>query len=70
MHQGTKTWHMYIHDFMWCDHSFSQRNKTTEWAVGMGVGDNMEGGLGVGLVDKICKWGGLGTIGRVYKIGG
>ena len=28
---------------MWHDHSFSQRNKTTERAVGLGVGADREG---------------------------
>ena len=32
---------------MWCDHSIIQRNKTTERAVGVGLGSNREGG-GVG----------------------
>ena len=27
---------------MWCDHPFSQRNKITERAVGVSVGDDME----------------------------
>ena len=27
---------------MWRDHPFSQRNKATEWAVGVGVGDKRE----------------------------
>ena len=29
---------------MWCDHPLGQRNKTTERAVGVGVGGNKEGG--------------------------
>ena len=29
---------------MWCDHPFSQKNKTTERAVGVAVGDDREGG--------------------------
>ena len=29
---------------MWCNHPFSLRNKTTEKAVGMGVGGYREGG--------------------------
>ena len=36
---------------MWCGHSFSQRNKTTERAVGGGggeIGDDRERGGGVG----------------------
>ena len=28
---------------MWCNHSFSQRNKTTERAVGVGIGGDWEG---------------------------
>ena len=53
MHQGPKARHVYIHYSMislsktahqkWCDHPFSQRNKTTEWAVEDGVGGNKEG---------------------------
>ena len=31
---------------MWCNHPFSQKNKTTERAVGVGVGDDREGGGG------------------------
>ena len=31
---------------MWCDHPFSQKNKTTERAVGVAVGDDREGGGG------------------------
>ena len=43
---------------MWHDHPFSQRNKTTERAMGVGVGDDRErGGL-----DKFEK-GGVGSIG-------
>ena len=34
---------------IWRDHSFSQRNKPTEWPVGVGVGGNREGGA----LDKI-----------------
>ena len=26
----------------WCNHSFSQRNKTTEWTVEVGVGSNRD----------------------------
>ena len=49
------------------DHLFSQRNKATELAVGMGVGGNCEGGW-----TKFEK-GGLGSIGGgggLHKIGG
>ena len=50
---------------MWHNHPFSQRNKTTERAVGVGVGGNMEErGLG-----KIWKRE-VGNIGVFYKIGG
>ena len=35
---------------MWCNHTFSQRNKTAERAVGMGVGGDRE------------RWGGLDSI--------
>ena len=28
---------------MWCNHSFSQRNKTTERAVGVGIGGDRAG---------------------------
>ena len=33
---------------MWCDHPFSQRNKTAERTVGLGVGGDrqVEGGWG------------------------
>ena len=41
---------------MWRDHLFSQRNKATERAVGVEVGDEEEGGGGG--VDKILKKGG------------
>ena len=33
---------------MWRDHPFSQRNKATERAVGVEVGDEEEGGGGGG----------------------
>ena len=47
---------------MWHNHPFSQRNKTTERAVGVGVGGNMdERGLG-----KIWKRG-VGNIGVFIK---
>ena len=39
----------------WHNHPFSQRNKTTERAVGLGVGGNKERGVGY-----ILKKGGLG----------
>ena len=34
---------------MWCDHPFSQRNNTTERAVGVGFG----GDRGLRVLDKI-----------------
>ena len=51
---------------MWCDDPFSQKNKTTERAmgVGAGVGGNREGGF-----DKILKWW-FGNIVGLHKIGG
>ena len=33
---------------MWRDHPFSQKNKTTKRAVGVGVGGDREGGGRVG----------------------
>ena len=33
---------------MWRDHPFSQRNKTTQWAVRNGIGGNREEGWGEG----------------------
>ena len=35
---------------MWCDHPFSQRNRTTERKVGVGVGNDSKVGGGL---DKI-----------------
>ena len=43
---------------MWCDHLFSQRNKATERAVGMGVRDDRKRGL-----DRIFKKGEVDNIG-------
>ena len=40
---------------MWRDHPFSQRNKTTERAVGVGVGGNKEEGGGGGGVGQNLK---------------
>ena len=37
---------------MWCDHPFSQGNKTTKRVVWVGIGDNRER-RGGGGVDKI-----------------
>ena len=34
---------------MWCDHPFSQKNKTIERAVGVGVGGDRERGVGQNL---------------------
>ena len=34
---------------MWWDQVFNQRNKTTERAVGLGVGGDREGGQGGGV---------------------
>ena len=34
---------------MWYNHPFSQRNKTTEWAIGMGAGGDREGWGGQSL---------------------
>ena len=34
---------------MWRDHPFGQRNKTTERAVGVGVGGDRGGGIGQNL---------------------
>ena len=45
---------------MWCDHPFSQRNKTTKGAVRVELEATEKGWL-----DKILKWGG-----RQYKGGG
>ena len=50
---------------MWRDHPFSQRNKTTERAVGLGVACTREGGA---LGQNLNKEGG-GDIGPLYKIG-
>ena len=53
---------------MWRDHPFSQRNKTTERAVGVGVGVSMVAGVGQNL-KKRDRGGGVGNIG-LHKIGG
>ena len=42
---------------MWHDHWFSQWKKTTERAVGVGVGGDRGGGVG-----KIWKRGGVGNV--------
>ena len=50
---------------MWRDHPFSQRNKATEWAVGVGVGDKREVmGGGGGCLYKIG--GGLGPLCQLW----
>ena len=55
---------------MWHDCPFSWRNKTTEWAVGVGIGDNREMGGGGGSGQKLKEGGGVGNIGEDrYKIG-
>ena len=38
---------------MWHDHPFSQGNKTTERAVGVGVGGNRVGGSGCTKFEKV-----------------
>ena len=49
---------------MWRDHTFSQRNKTTERVVGVGVGDNRAGRRDW---TKFEKGRGVGNIGgRVF----
>ena len=55
---------------MWCDHPFSQRNMTTERAVGEWVRGGREVGVVGGVVDKIWKKGGLGNKGGLHKITG
>ena len=55
---------------MWHDHPFSQRNKTTERTVGLGVGGDSKVGGGGGGLDKVLKRrGGVGNIGGLHKIG-
>ena len=51
---------------MWHDHSFSQRNKTTEISVVVVVGDR-EASFGVGQNLKNRR---VGNIGGLHKIGG
>ena len=43
---------------MWRDHPFSQRNRTTERTVGVGVGSDRE------------VWGRVGVVGQNLKKGG
>ena len=50
---------------MWRDHPFSQRHRTTEWAIGMGVGGDRGVGGGGGLEKKNEKEG-VGNIGWVF----
>ena len=45
---------------MWCNHPFSQRNKRTERAVGLGVEGDRERGVGQNF-----KKGGVENIGGV-----
>ena len=52
---------------MWHNHPFSQRNKTIERAVGVGVEGNREDG---GVGQNLKKKGGVGNIGGVHKIEG
>ena len=49
---------------MWHNHPFSQRNKTTERAVGVGVGCKREWGGGGGDWAKFEK-GGEGIVGNI-----
>ena len=49
---------------MWRDHPFSQRHRTTERAIGMGVGGDRGVGGGGGLEKKMKK--GVGNIGWVF----
>ena len=61
---------------MWPDHLFSQRNKTAERAVGLGVGGDREGREGwtnfeeVGQAMKggLHKVGGLGDLGPLFQL--
>ena len=60
---------------MWRDHPFSQRNRTIERAVGVGVGRDKEVGGGAVGWTKLEKkeWGGgeeIGGGGGLNKIGG
>ena len=50
---------------MWCEHPFSQRNRTTERTVGVRVGGDRKWGRGArGWWTKFLKKGrGLGNIG-------
>ena len=50
---------------MWCDHPFAQRNKTTERAEGLEVGEDMGGGGGWTKFEK-----GGGNIGGLHNIRG
>ena len=59
---------------MWHDHPFSQRNKTTERAVGVGVGGDREeqgrAGKGGRVGGQDLKKGSRQYIGGLYKIVG
>ena len=50
---------------MWRDHLFSQRNRTVERTVGVGVEDDRKGGGGLGWT-KFEKKGGVDNIGGVF----
>ena len=48
---------------MWHDHPISQRNRTTERTVGVGVGSDRDIGDGGGAWRKFEKGGGVGNKG-------
>ena len=47
---------------MWCNHSFSQRNKTAERPVGMGIGGDRQRGLEIIRGDRQYSGGGGGGL--------
>ena len=55
---------------MWCDHPFSQRNRTTERTVGLGFESDREVGGTGGIKQNFKK--GVGNIGGMdlHQIGG
>ena len=61
---------------MWPDHLFSQRNKTAERAVGLGVGGDREGREGwtnfeeggQAMKGGLHKVGGLGDLGPLFQL--
>ena len=53
---------------MKCDHTFSQKNKTTERAVGWGVGGKRVRGESWTKFEQNLKKG-RGNIGDIHKIG-